>query len=207
MSTESFGEGRRRLLIPAAAAALVVLVVVVVLLVTRDKTGTLNVSSIPGDLTLTLDEQQIEANGATKIPAGTHTLVARRTGFGDETRTVEIKGGKTVSLGLVLLATGPEGRAYYKDHPEEGREAEAEAGRRFAEQGAERDKRYPILQQLPHIGAGFKVDYGHSQADPKDPLKVALYIRVWGADGREQARIWLKENNVDPDTQEIIWSK
>ena len=77
------------------AAALVLVVVGVVVVVTRGGgSATLEVSSIPGDLRLTMDGKVVAQNGQTTIRAGKHTLVASRSGFADQTESFQVRGGE-----------------------------------------------------------------------------------------------------------------
>lgn len=208
MNSWSDDDGRNRLLIPGIAAVTILAVVaVVVLLVSRGgDSATLSVRSVPGDLTLTLDGREVAATGETTITPGEHTLLARRSGFGDETRKFAIGKDQTYTLTMYLYANSDEGRDWYGDHPDDEAEAEAEKGRKFHEDGERRTRNNPILSQLPFIGAGFRIDYGRSQKHPDDNQAVALYIKLRYPAGREKALSWLRSNGVNTTTQEIIWT-
>ncbi|HET6293740.1 MAG TPA: PEGA domain-containing protein [Kribbella sp.] len=165
------------------------------------------VRSIPEDLTLTLDGHQIAANGTVKVKEGSHTLVAERDGFEGSTQTVEVSGGDPLRVKMYLYANGDAGREWVKEHPDQALEAEGEAGKRFDELGELLAAKYPIIQELPYIGPGFKVTYGSSQAEPDNSEKIALYIKLLRPEGKAKALEWMKGHGYDPAQYELIYTK
>ena len=166
---------------------------------------TVTVRSIPNDLTLSVDGRQVPANGEIKLKDGEHTFTGERHGFETYSQTVEIR--QDSSYKMYLFSNSAEGREWEKNHPSEQLETEAESGRRFDELGKRLQAKYPILQELPHLGAGFTIDQGSSQAHPGDPEYLAFYVKVYGPDGRKNALIWLKGHGYDPETLELIYTK
>jgi hypothetical protein len=166
---------------------------------------TVTVVSIPNDLTLTVDGKQVAANGALKLKEGQHTFTGERRGFETYSQTVKIE--QDSSYKMYLFSNNAEGREWEKNHPGETLQAEAESGRRFDELNRRLEAKYPILQELPHLGAGFTIDQGSSQAHKGDPEVLAFYIKVYGRDGRKNALEWLKGHGYDPATLELIWTK
>jgi hypothetical protein len=196
-----------RWLLPVMAGALLLVVVLLVTLFTGGEgTARILTRSVPDDLVLTMDGKQIDANGETVIKPGSHTLVAKRSGFADETQTFTIEKDQTYNVTFFLDDNGPEGREWYDRHPNEELEKEAEKGKEFEENGKKLKAKYPILEKLPFLGPGFEINYGQSRQHPDDPLTIALYIKVIYPAGKQIAIDWLKSNGVEPGTIEIIWT-
>ncbi len=197
-----------RWLLPAVAGAVVLVLALVIGMLSRsgEDTATFAARSVPGDLTLTLDGATVDANGETAVKTGAHTVVARRNGFAEQTHTFTIAKDQTYTLTIYLDPSGPEGRQWYDDHPDEELAREAAKGKEFRDTGKKIAAKYPILAELPFLGPGFKIDYGQSKLHPDDPTSVALYIKVIYPSGRKFALDWLKSKGVDPATMEIIWT-
>lgn len=197
-----------RWLLPAMAAAVVLVLVVVIAVISRsgEETARVVVHSVPDDLTLTVDGATANANGDTIVKTGKHTLLARRSGFEDKTQTFTIRKGQTYTVTIYLDPSGPEGREWYDEHPDQDLEREAAKGKEFSDTSKKLAAKYPILAELPFLGPGFKVDYGQSKVHPNDPLTIALYVKVIYPAGRDFALKWLKSKGVDTTTQEIIWT-
>lgn len=172
----------------------------------HDPKAELTVKSIPNDLTLTLDGQQIAANGKTDVRPGTHTLTGSRAGFQEYTQTITVRGKEPVSVKVYLYSNGPVGVEWGKNNPEQQREAEAEAGRRYDEVQDRLASKYPILAQLPYIGPGFKATYENSKSDPKNSEAISVRILTWTSDGKEKALQWITGNGWDPASLDIIYA-
>src|SRR5689334_24057353 len=95
----------RTLLIGAVVLG-VVIVLIGGFLVFRDKGVTLTVTSIPNDLTLTVDGQPVNANGEVKVKSGTHTLTGERRGFQTYSTTFRGGSGDEVAVKMYLYANG-----------------------------------------------------------------------------------------------------
>ncbi len=198
-------ENRRPLLIAA-----VVLGVVVVLVggfrVFRDKPATLVVTSIPNDLTLTVDGQPVNANGEVKVKSGTHTMTGERRGFQSYSTTFTARGGDEYQVKMYLYANSAEGREWARNNPEQERELEAEAGRKFDETQQRLRQRYPIIRRLPYIGPGYEINYVGSKTDPNNPIAISVTIETWTADGKAKALQWIQEDGTDPAGLDIIYT-
>ncbi|MFC9694600.1 S-layer protein [Kribbella sp. NPDC056951] len=198
-------EGQHRMLI----GGVVLVVVVVVLgsfLIFRDKGATMQVTAIPNDLTLTLDGRQVDASGEIKVSSGRHTLVGERRGFQPYSTTFTAESGDEMKLKMYLYANSAEGRDWTRKNPEAERELEAEAGRNFDEGQRRIVARYPIIQQLPHLGRGYKVDYTTSKSDPQNPEALSIRIATYTADGKDNALYWITSNGWNPDALDIIYT-
>ncbi|GAA1591717.1 PEGA domain-containing protein [Kribbella karoonensis] len=197
-------EENRRLYV-AGAAILVAVVLLVAFLVFRGgPEHKVQVSSVPNDLTLTVDGKQVAANGEIKVKEGQHTFVGQRKGFETYTETVDIR--QDYALKMYLFSNNAEGRAWERSHPEQELQIQAETGRRFDELNKRLEAKYPILQQLPYIGRGFTINQGVSKAHPGDPEYLAFYIKLVYPEGRKYALEWLKGNGYDPDNLELIFT-
>jgi hypothetical protein len=164
----------------------------------------LTVTSIPNDLTLTLDGTPIGANGDVQVKQGRHTLTGERRGFESHSVTVDISQDST--LRMYLYSNNAEGRAWEQNHPNEELEAEAEAGRRYQELNDRQQARYPILQELPYIGPGFTINYGKSKQHPDDPESLAFYIKVTDSEGKKKALEYLTGHGFEPADLELIYT-
>lgn len=166
----------------------------------------LTVTSIPNDLTLTLDGHEIPANGTVEVKAGRHALTGERRGFENHTRQIDLRGDLDVKM--YLFAKDAEGRAWEQSNPTEALQREAEAGRMHDEKVARQIARYPILAQLPYVGPGYTLYGGPTKnPDPDDPEKLAFYVqlRVPEAKVKPQLFSYLRSNDVDPAQLELIY--
>jgi hypothetical protein len=200
-------DNRRLWLLSAVVFGVVVVVLGGYLLFRGGPESKLAVKSIPADLTLTLDGRQIPANGEVKVKAGEHTLSAARDGFQNYTQTITAKDGKPLSVRMYLYSNGPAGRTWEQDNPDQALEAEAEAGRRYDEIQQRLRQKYPILQELPYIGPGFKATYGSSKSDPDNPEAISLKVQLFSADGKAKALEWIKGHGYDPETLDIVYTR
>jgi hypothetical protein len=199
-------ENRRPVLIGVTALVIAVVLIGGYLLFRGSPESKLTVTSIPNDLTLTLDGKQIAANGEVKVKAGTHTLTAERKGFQSYTQSVTASDGDPLSVKMYLYANGPEGREWAEKHPEETLEAEAEAGRRYDEINERLREKYPIMAALPYLGPGFKATYEASKSDPKNPEAISIVIATYTPDGKTKALQWIQGQGWDPATLDIIYT-
>ena len=197
---------RRPFMIGAAAVVVALVAIGVYLLFRGDPESKLTVTSIPNDLTLTLDGQQVAANGDVKVKPGTHTLTAKREGFQTYSQSVTASGGDPLSVKMYLYANGPAGRAWGQEHPEQLQKTEGEAGRRFDEINDRLREKYPIMAVLPYLGPGFKVTYDNSKSDPTNPEAISIVISTYTPDGKTKALQWIQGNGWDPATLDIIWT-
>lgn len=197
------GERARRVAALAALLALVLAVVVTVVVRAGDR-ARLSVVSVPDDLTLTLDGTVIDPNAETTIRTGQHVLAASRRGFESRFETFTVEDDQRVRFAFYLVASGPEGRAWYRAHPGQALEAEGAGSRQFDEDGRRMVDENPLISRLPLIGPGFRIDQGLSRKYPGDPTKVGIYIREFGPGGRVEALRWMRENGFDPAAYEIV---
>ncbi|WP_350280185.1 S-layer protein [Kribbella sp. HUAS MG21] len=199
-------ENRRPFAIAVVALAVVLIVIGgVVLFRGGGSQTTLSVTSIPNDLTLTLDGHEIPANGDVEIKAGEHTLVGTRRGFQSYTQKFT-SGNDPLSVKMYLYANSAEGREWTKNNPEQEQELEAEAGRNFSQTQNRLQMKYPILAQLPYIGPGFQATYTKSKTDPNNPEAISVVIEVFAPNGKKEALRWLRGYGWDPETLDIIWT-
>jgi hypothetical protein len=198
-------ENRRPFMIGVVALAVVLIVIGgVVLFRGSGSQTTLTVTSIPNDLTLTLDGHQIPANGEVKIKEGKHTLVGSRRGFQSYTETFT-SGSDALTYKMYLYANSAEGREWSKNNPEQQRELEAEAGRKYDQIQQRLKVKYPILAQLPYIGPGFQATYTKSKSDPNNPEAISIVIETWTPEAKTKALQWINGYGWNPDTLDIIW--
>ncbi|MEU4196416.1 PEGA domain-containing protein [Kribbella sp. NPDC026611] len=199
-------ELNRRMMVVGGTVLVVVLIVIgSVLLFGGGSEHKLEVTSVPNDLTLTLDGKQIPANGEVKVKGGKHTLTGERRGFETYSQTIDVRGDTDAKV--FLFANSDEGRAWEAQNLEQEKKLQAESSRRFDELNRRMARKYPILQELPYHGPGFTIDQGKSQAHPDDPEVLGFYIRVTYPEGRQNALDWLTGHGYKPETLELIWVK
>lgn len=200
-------EDGRRTLVMGAVALLVIVVLIGGFLIWRhDPKAELTVKSIPNDLTLTLDGAPIAASGTIDVRPGTYQLQAKRDGFQSYEQTLTVRGTDPVSVEVYLYANGPVGVEWGKNNPEQQREAEAAAGRRYDEIQARLAAKYPILAELPYIGPDFKATYQNSKSDPTNPEAISVKILIYGPSGKQEALQWITGNGWDPNSLDLIYT-
>jgi hypothetical protein len=200
-------EDTRRLMIGGVVVMVALVVIGGFLLFRGSPESKVTVTSIPSDLTLTLDGKQVAANGEIKVKAGEHTLMGERKGFQSHSVTFKAQDGDPLSARMYLYSNSDEGRAWEAKNPEQELEAEAEAGRRFDELNQRLAAKYPLLAELPYVGRGFTINQGVSKAHPKDPENLAFYIKLLYPDGRKYALEWLSGHGYKPETLELIYTQ
>lgn len=171
----------------------------------RGTEHTLTVRSVPNDLALTLDGRRIDANGNTKLEPGAHTLVAERSGFETYRQTVDLD--RDLAIRVYLFPNTPEGRRWEQDNPEQTLETEAEVARRYRELDGRLRAKYPILDELPYVGPGFTINQGVSKAYPDDPERLAFYLQITDAHGRQNALAYLAGHGFDPAGLELVYTR
>ena len=182
------------------------LVIVLTLLYRRPGPATIVMESVPSDLHLTLDGKTINANGATGLEPGTHTLRAERQDFIAGEQTFTIARDETKNFGMYLEPANEAGEQWLDDHPTEVGNAEGGTGRQFDEVSESIAERYPIMDVLPIIDDEFRIDYGPSK-NPGPDGAIALYIQTSDKNGRELALGTLEIMGFNPDDYEIIYVK
>ncbi|GAA0576643.1 PEGA domain-containing protein [Kribbella sandramycini] len=198
-------EGRQPLLLGAIALAVAIVVIGGFLILRGGSEAKLTVTSIPNDLTLTLDGQQVAASGELKVKKGTHTLTGERRGFQTYSTTFSADGDE-LAIKMYLYANSAEGREWTKNNPEQELELEREAGRQYDQTQQRLVAKYPIIQSLPFIGVGFKADYTSSKTDPNNPEAISVTILTYAPDAKEKALEWMQQNGWDPNTLDIVYS-
>ncbi|MFI5729696.1 PEGA domain-containing protein [Kribbella sp. NPDC051587] len=198
-------ENRRPLLISAVVLGVVVVLIGGFLLF-RDRGAVVSVTSIPNDLTLSVDGRPVDANGEIKVKSGTHTLTGERRGFQTYSTTFRAGSGDALKVKMYLYANSAEGREWAKNNPEQEHELEAEAGRQYDEGQRRLVQKYPIIKRLPYIGPGFEVNRTTSKSDPKNPEAISVTVDTWTAKGKELALEWIREDGTDPATLDIIYT-
>lgn len=199
-------EESRRLWLLSGVAVVVALVLLGGFLMFRGgPQSKVTVRSVPNDLTLTLDGRQIAASGEVMVKEGTHTLVGEREGFESHTQTIEVANGDPLEVKMYLYSNSALGRDWEKKHQDQTLEAEGDAGRRYDEMNRRITAKYPILRELPYIGPGFKVDYGTSKAEPNNPEKIALYVKLSFPTAKKDFLEWMSGHGYDLATHEVIY--
>jgi hypothetical protein len=187
---------RRLLIIIASVAGCLFLVVILVAALMAFQTGTLTLTVTPTDSVIKLDGSKTVKAGDIKLSPGDHVLSITHDGYTPGTVSLHATTGDHQTRAIALVSTA--------DTLSQKR-GEADAGRQAATAGDAITLTNPILDQLPHNGGNFKVTYGRSIKYPGNAAHIALYVYAKTAADRTDAQNWLKSQNVDIASYEIIY--
>ena len=159
------------------------------------------VETAPKDMTIKIDGRSANT-GVNYIIAGTHTFEAKKTGYETARQTVSVD---TLN-NYVALIPNPVSDEANKESESEDVSALAEtiSGTASSIAGGALRTKNPIIKKLPvsNISGPYKIDYGYNY---DDSTKLYLIISYASPNGRQKALHWLKENNVNLTTQEIVF--
>lgn len=158
----------------------------------------------PNGALITVDGKKISKTTLFIAP-GKHSLVARLDGFAGNEQTFTTETGKTTNLIVLLDPNTPAGEKYLRENPREQFNREALGGKLSAQLSTATTAKNPILASLPFIDRLFRVDYGASVKNPKDPLAVALFVTFYSEQGKQEALEWLQFKGVDTTTAEVLF--
>jgi hypothetical protein len=197
---------QRRFIFIAGGIFIALIVVSLLFFFLQSRMGRLIVTLVPNDGTVTVDGKPIAANGTTFVAAGKHTIVAHRDYFVDQKQDFTISSGENKAFSFYLLTggSGP-GLEWLKQHPDQASEIEGYYGQQIEQQSNKLYNNNPILSQLPILDTDFRIDYGLSKKNPKDPQAFALYVQATTQDGRDHALLTLQYFGYDPAKFEIIY--
>jgi len=172
----------------------------------KSKRGTLVIESVPNDMALTLGGKRITANGTITVTPGKYTLEGKRSGFTSSKRDITIKAKETQKLFMYLVANGPEGEQWLKDHPNEALKLETIGGQEHKAVVEKAIEENDFIRRLPFIGPGFlfRIDYGGAEADNKFPEQPTIYIQAADSEGHDAALTWMRSHGYDPDKMNIV---
>ena len=173
---------------------------------TLDK-GTLRLSVIPSDATISIDAAIKTKPGDIRLKPGPHTITVSRDGFNSKAVQVTIEQGNIISQSIILTGTGQKVTDYFNDNQDEAAEAEGAAGAELNAKGQIITQNNPLIRILPYKGANYRIDYGVSEKYKANPEAVAIYITYNKHDesGKTNALKWIAAQGYDTATLEIIY--
>jgi hypothetical protein len=167
-----------------------------------------NIVVLPSDSKLTVDNAPTKP-GKVYLIKGSHKLVASRSDFGNDIKTIstyDVKKGD--SIYMLPVANSDAAKKWLMQHPDVQRDREAAGG---AE--AERIRRiivskYPILNNLPYENLHFKIDYSLDDNNKLSfvitlyaiinrPSEHAQYVQQLQQYKAESLQ-YLKDSKIDP---------
>lgn len=143
--------------------------------------------------------------GSHYLKPGNYTVVASMEGFSTASQTFNISKGKAARIGLLLNPTSQVGYDYLSNHPKEQLHREALGGSNFSRQESSASRKTPLINELPFIDQYYKIDYGKSRQHPTNSSATAIYITLYGPNGKDQALEWIRFKGYDPNKLEIIY--
>lgn len=131
---------------------------------------------------------------------GSHTFKAEKAGWTPDEVAVSV----TDSTTSVALLPQPESSEAKQQAERDSLIREGLSGVAANVRGLGIRNSYPILNDLPYSDPSgpYKIDYGFNQDDKKTPYLVVSFSTP---NGRSEAIDWLKDNDVDPTSLEIIF--
>jgi len=170
----------------------------------RSFSGSITVQVTPASATLTMNDKVVTA-GKIGVNPGSYTFKATLKGFDSSSKTITVKRGDSLYVGLALLPNSPSTADWYQKHPTDQQLYEIITGKYFDITSSEQTQTLPLIQDLPFIDQFYRIDYGQSKANPTDQSAVALYITYYSQAGKQQALDWIKFKGYDPTSLEIIY--
>jgi hypothetical protein len=185
------------------AGILFLLIIVLSLTVAHRGKTKVSVTVAPGDSQVLVNGKE-QGAGTLYLEPGKYTFVAKKSGFADDSETVEVK-SEPVSVNLVPAPTSPEAFAYLQQNPDVQAAREAIGGQQAQAYGQALKDETPLISQLPYtdINGPFTINYGPSTTR-KDG--VFLLISNTSPRGRANALKWIRQQGYDPTDLEIIYA-
>jgi hypothetical protein len=181
----------------------------------RGQTGVV-ITAIPDDSSLTIDGSPARF-GRVYLAQGSHKLVASRTYFDDDVKTVDTADiTKNQTIYMLPAANSAAAKAYLLQNPDIQKKREAAGGVESERVQAVLLKKYPILSKLPHETLDYKIDYslGSNQnlslnittyGIINGPADYTQYVQQTKA-YRQEALDFLKQNGISPDTYPLSYT-
>jgi hypothetical protein len=187
--------------------SVIFVVVLFAFIITRigQKKANVSLTLSPSVADVVVDNTKKVEQGKFYLAPGSHKLSVTMGGFAEKSVNFDVTKGQVTTLSVILLPNSRVGFDWLKNHPEEAARREGLGGKEFEQTGNAVASKLPLVDELPFIDQFFRVDYGPSIAHPDDSSAVALYIKYYSPEGKQQALAWLKFKGYDPSKLEIIY--
>lgn len=195
---------KRMIAITAGLALLVIGVMTAVFVHQKPLTAHLSIQFAPTSSAITVNGQN-SRSGSLNVRPGSYKIVVSHSGFVEKSTSVTVAAGETKYVGFVLASNSPATANWYVDHADDQRLSEIITGKNISVDSTSQQTTLPIIKELPFIDNYYRIDYGVSKLHPSDPNAVALYVKYYSDEGKQQALDWLKFKGYDPAKLEIIY--
>lgn len=187
-----------------AITVIVIIIWTIVDLVSKKDKVVIMIKVAPSDSKIFIDDKQ-SSTGRVYIKPGKHTFSARRNGFTDDTRTIDIKKNGNSTILLLPEPSSSSATSLLKSNDEE-RAKRQELIDEAVEQHSEAVKtKTPLVKILPYITTIYRIDYGPSRKTPSDDTTVAIYISSNSEENKQKALSFIRYKGYNPDELEIIY--
>jgi len=160
---------------------------------------------VPSDSSIKINDKGVDM-GVVSLAPGTYTVTASRKGFASQSRTVNLKEGDHVNVGLILDSNDNSTASYYTDNPDEAREAEGITGQNFDYVANSKVNRLPLLKTLPRRTSHYTITYGQSIKSPNDSAASVIYIQYTDETAKTAAQNWIRYQGYDLASLEINYT-
>lgn len=146
------------------------------------------VVAVPGDATITLNNEKISTGTVVYLKAGEYTVKASKEGYADFSSVTSIK--DDVSDQIIAVPLEPvssEAKKWAEEHQNDYLALEGKSGESAQKQGEEFQTQNPIITHLPSDSLLYTIGY---KADPSDPTGNSIILEIDAADGYRQAAIY-----------------
>lgn len=162
---------------------------------------------VPTNSSLKINGHGVKA-GANELDPGTYTITASLEGFASESRTVTLKEGDHLVVGLVLNSNDSSTADYYKKNPDQAREAEGITGQNSEAAANSKVNALPLLKDLPRLAPHrYEITYGQSLEKPNDPAASTIYIDYVNESAKTAAENWIRYQGYNPTDLEINYTQ
>jgi hypothetical protein len=190
-------------------AVMAVIVTITITFIVNSRTanmGKLTTIVVPDDALMTINGKNAAINKKIGVTPGEYTVKVKRSGFKDQEQKLSIKKTDNKEMRFFMEPSSPEGFNWLTNHPEQALKAESLTSKEFDEQSKRIVEKLPLIEELPFIDQFWRVDYGVSEKYPDDSEAVALYVKYWSEQGKQDALDWIKFKGYDPEKLEIIFT-
>jgi len=163
---------------------------------------TLEVSPATSNITVNGVDRK---SGEIKVRPGNYKIICTHDGFETVTQSIVVKNGDNPYVGIVLVSNSTSTANWYASHSSDEQLAETITGKNSDLVSAIITKKLPLVSSLPFIDLNYRIDYGQSKQHPNDSSAVALYIKYYTPEAKQQALEWIKFKGYDPTKLEIIY--
>ncbi len=156
----------------------------------------------PSVARLTINNKVVSP-GTIRVKPGTYTVIGTMNGFALSSKTVTVKKGDSIQVGLALSSNSASTSNWYSAHPGDESIAEGISGYNNDVLYQQSSENAPIIKILPFTGPDFayRIDYGTpAGANANKPI---IYITAPDSSGQQEAQAWMKSQGYDTSKLDI----